>query len=126
MTSIDISLAGRAAQDILLGQPTDGAISDIEHATSIACHYVKSGFSEYGFGIPPDGIEWGEISPIIRKLLDSRYNYVKQQLSNEKFVLQNLTKLLLRKKVVFQDELKELRKEYYKERDTSYEKQKEA
>jgi len=113
LTSIDISLAGYAAQDILLGQPTDGAISDIERATCTALHYVKSGFSEYGFGIPPNGIEWIEISPIIRKILDDRYNYVKKQLSKEKILLQELTKLLFKKKIVFQDELRALRKRLF-------------
>ena len=121
LATIDISFAGRAAQDILLGQPTDGAKSDIAHATRAAIEYVESGFSEYGFGIPPDGIEWIEISPFIRKLLDERYEYVKQQLSKEKGVLQKLTNLLLKKKIVFQDELKELRKGFPMERGVSHE-----
>jgi cell division protease FtsH len=121
LATIDIFLAGRAAQDILLKQPTDGAINDIEHATSTALQYVKSGFSEYGFGIPPEGFEWIEISPIVRKILDDRYKYVKNQLSKEKVILQKLTVLLLKKKIVFQDELKELRREFHKERGINHE-----
>ena len=124
LSSIDILLAGRAAQEILLGQPTDGAINDIQKATYTAQQYVMSGFSEYGLGIPSDGLEWIEISPIVRKLLDTRYIYVKQQLSKEKRVLLELTKLLLQKKTVFQDEVKGLRKEAHnreKDRSTDHE-----
>ena len=121
MTSIDIVLAGRVAQEILLGQPTDGARSDLSQATGIAEHYINSGFSEYGFGIPSEGVDRAEIQQIIKKILADRYKRVKQQLSKEKGVLQELANLLVKKKIVFQDELKELRKGNSKGRRNNHE-----
>ena len=110
LVSIDIFLAGRAAQEILLEQTTDGAINDIERARDMAIHYIKSGFSEYGLWPPPEENEWDEVSPVVRKLLNDRYEHVKQQLSKEKAVLQALVDLLLKKKLVFQEELQVLRR----------------
>lgn len=104
---IDISLAGRVAEEIMFGQATDGANNDIEQATKWGRHYVRSGFSEYGLGIPPDEMEWSEISPIIRNLLSDRYARLKQQLSKEKALLRRLAALLMKKKVVCEDELRE-------------------
>ena len=106
LAAIDVALAGRAAQELLIGQPTDGAINDIERATGLAMQYVSSGFSEYGLGIPPDGVKWSEISPIVRHLLEIRYAHVKQQMSKDKAALQRIVRLLLKKKIICQDELR--------------------
>lgn len=106
LAAIDVALAGRAAQELLIGQPTDGAINDIERATSLAMQYVRSGFSEYGLGIPPDGVKWIEISPIVRRLLETRYVHVMQQMSKDKAALQRIVRLLLKKKIACQDELR--------------------
>lgn len=107
LASIDISLAGRAAQEVVFGQATDGAISDIARATALALQYVRSGFSEWGLGIPPDGVEWMEVSPFVRKLLADRYGRVKQHLAREKAVLQRMAARLAKKKVLCQEELLE-------------------
>lgn len=106
IAAMDISLAGRAAQEVVLGQATDGAIGDIKMATGFAMQYVGGGFSyEYGIGIPPDGLEWKEISPIVRKLLESRYAHVKRQFSKEKPLLRRVADLLVKRKVVCEDEI---------------------
>ena len=76
----------------------------------MALHYIKSGFSEYGLWPPPEENEWDEVSPVVRKLLNDRYEHVKQQLSKEKAVLQALVNLLMKKKLVFQEELQVLRR----------------
>ena len=109
LATIDICLAGRAAEEVALGAPGCGSEDDIEKATYYAIQYVKWGFSEYGLGIPPDGLKWSDVSPIVRKILNGRYNHVKQMLCQEKSVLLSLADLLVEKKVVFQDELKKMR-----------------
>ena len=117
VSSIDISLAGRAAEEVLLGRLTDGAVSDIEQATFFAIQFIRAGFSsDYGLGIPPEGLEWKEISPIVRKMLERRYNHVKQMLGREKAVLKRLAELLVSKKVIFQDELRDVRMGMKRER----------
>ena len=121
LVSIDILLAGRAAQEVLLGLTTDGANNDLERARDMALHYVRSGFSEYGLGLSPEDFEWNEVSPIIRKLLNERYAHVKQQLSQENAVLKALADLLFEKKLVFQEELKELRESFSNERRVEHE-----
>lgn len=106
LAAIDVALAGRAAQELLIGQPTDGAINDIERATGLAMQYVRSGFSEYGLGIPPDGVKWVEISSIVRHLLEIRYVHVKQQMAKDKAALQRIVRLLLKHQILCEAELR--------------------
>ena len=105
LNSIDVALSGRAAQEVVLGRCTDGAVNDIQAATKFAMQYVRAGFSSYGLGVPPDGFDWDEISSVVRKLLDSRYAAVKRQMAGEKRILRRLASLLQEKKIIFQDEL---------------------
>lgn len=105
LNSIDVALSGRAAQEVVLGRCTDGAVNDIQAATKFAMQYVRAGFSSYGLGVPPDGFDWDEISSVVRKLLDSRYATVKRQMAGEKRILRRLASLLQEKKIIFQDEL---------------------
>lgn len=120
VASIDIALAGRAAQEIL-GQASDGAINDLDHATQYAIRYIAAGFSkEYGLGIPPGGLKWAEVSPIVKRMLDERYAHVKKYLNSEKVLLKRFASLLKKKKVVFQDELVGLIQETRKERNASH------
>ena len=120
IASIDIALAGRAAQEIL-GQASDGAINDLHYATDYAIRYISAGFSkEYGLGIPPGGLKWAEVSPIVKRMLSERYAHVKKYLTEEKVLLKRFASLLQKKKVVFQDELAGLIQETRKERKASH------
>ena len=119
MGAICVSLAGRAAEEIC-GQVTDGCTSDLEKATRLAMRYIREGFSdEYGIGIPPEGLDWKEISSLVRPLLAERYKYVKGVLERERPVLTGLADLLVRKRVVFQDEVRTLRRQILEGRSVS-------
>lgn len=107
LKSIDIALAGRAANEIL-GYPTDGSISDLQRATSICLKYVKAGFSEYGLAVPDNGVEWKEIAGVVRPILSKRYEHVRTILERERMTLNTLTAMLLERKVLFQDDIQEV------------------
>lgn len=120
LNDVDITLAGRASEEVVFGEPTDGSKRDIKQATDLATQYINGGFSEYGLGIPPEGLEWSVISPIARKIVDGRYSHVKQLLCSEKPMLLRLANLLVEKKVVFQDELREMRRNARREMEVNH------
>ncbi len=60
LDSVCVSLAGRAAEEVLLGDVTDGAISDLHHASEILMDMVtKLGFgSSIGLFSPGDNYKF--------------------------------------------------------------------
>lgn len=117
---IVVSLGGRAAEDVVLGDITTGASSDIEHATSIARRMVqKFGMSEklglikygesnelqylgYGYGEQRDYSDDTAhmIDEEVRSIVQKAYKEALDLLGKHRVKLDELTKMLLEKEVV--------------------------
>lgn len=107
--SICIALAGRAGNELISGQPTDGSISDIEKATKIAMRYIRAGFDEkWGLG-SPESISWSQASPILRPMLQEQYTRAKDILRRNRTWLERLALFLLENDIASQDDVRALR-----------------
>ena len=105
--SIDISLAGRAGQEVM-GLPPSGAESDLRNATSLAYSYIQNGFSaDCGFLYLEEADE--QMKTTARKLLNERYKKVSDLLRNSKPVLSRFAKMLVERKTLFHDDLRLLK-----------------
>ena len=107
--SICIALAGRAGNELISGQPTDGSISDIQKATKIGMRYIRAGFDEkWGLGAP-EAISWGQASSILRPLLQEQYARAKDILRTNRKWLERLAAFLLENDIASQDDVCALR-----------------
>ena len=105
--SIDISLAGRAGQEIM-GLPPSGAESDLRNATKLAYSYIQNGFSaDCGFLYLEEADE--QMKSTARELLNERYKKVSDLLRNSKPVLSRFAKMLVERKTLFHDDLRLLK-----------------
>ncbi len=108
LQSIDISLAGRAGQEVM-GFPPSGAESDLRNATRFAFSYIQNGFSaEYGLLYLEDADE--QMKTTARKLLEERYSKVSDLLRNSKPVLGRFAKMLVERRTLFHDDLRMIKK----------------
>jgi len=117
-------VAGRAAEEVFLGEISTGASSDIEQVTETAKEMVmKYGMSEklgmvkygdseetkhlgYSYG---GGRDYSEetarmIDAEVKRMIDEAYAYAKKTLSENKPLVEKLVKLLLEKEVVLREE----------------------
>ena len=107
LASIDISLAGRAGQEVM-GLPPSGAESDLRNATKLAYSYIQNGFSaDCGFLYLEEADE--QMKSTARKLLNERYKKVSDLLRNSKPVLSRFAKMLVERKTLFHDDLQLLK-----------------
>lgn len=105
--SIDISLAGRAGQEVM-GLPPSGAESDLRNATSLAYSYIQNGFSaDCGFLYLEEADE--QMKTTARKLLNERYKKVSDLLRNSMPVISRFAKMLVERKTLFHDDLRLLK-----------------
>jgi len=112
LESIDISLAGRAGQEVM-GLPPSGAESDLRSATRFAFRYIQNGFSsEYGLLYLEDADD--QMKSTARKLLDERYKMVSNFLRNSKPLLSQFAKMLVERRTLFHDDLRMLKKTLHK------------
>ncbi len=112
LESIDISLAGRAGQEVM-GFPPSGAESDLRNATRFAFSYIQNGFSpEYGLLYLEDADE--QMKATARKLLEERYNKVSDFLRNSKVLLGRFAEMLVERRTCFHDDLRMLKKSIVK------------
>ncbi|MBE5735410.1 MAG: ATP-dependent zinc metalloprotease FtsH [Clostridiales bacterium] len=132
---ISMMMGGRIAEEIVFGDITAGASSDIKHATDIARRMVtewgmseKLGFINLGKGSEVFiGRDYqtqsvyseqtaGVIDNEIKSLLDSNYKKAKKILTEKRDILDNLANLLLLEETIYQDEVDAImRGEDYKE-----------
>jgi cell division protease FtsH len=118
------ALGGRAAEEIVFGRISTGALSDLEKVTkqAYACivyyglndkvghisYYDSSGQSEYAFSKPYSEATAKTIDEEVKKMVDIAYAKTKQILTTNKDKLTMLAEKLLEKEVIFKEDLEEI------------------
>ncbi|MFM9051191.1 MAG: peptidase M41, partial [Bacteroidota bacterium] len=124
MDEICAALGGRAAEDIIFGKISTGALSDLEKITKQAyamvsiyglnerigniSFYDSSGQQEYNFGKPYSEQTAQIIDQEVKKLIDEAYVRTKDLLNRHKDQLSNLADRLLEKEVIFKEDLESI------------------
>jgi cell division protease FtsH len=124
MDEMCATLGGRAAEEIIFGRISTGALSDLEKITKQAyasivyyglndrigniSYYDSSGQSEYSFGKPYSENTAKAIDEEVKKLVDIAYAKTKQILTVNKDKLTILAEKLLEKEVIFKEDLEEI------------------
>lgn len=118
-----MTLGGRAAEDVIFGKISTGALSDLERVTKLAYSMVTmygmndkignisfydSKQSEYAFTKPYSEATAEAIDREVRKLVDTAYQHVKQLLLEKKEELEKIAQELLKKEILFQSDLEAL------------------
>ena len=115
------TLGGRAAEEVMFGKISTGALSDLERVTKQAyamvvyyglnkkigniSYYDSTGQQEYAFTKPFSESTAKEIDDEIRKLTDDAYQRAKDILTENREKLSLLAEKLLEKEVIFTDDL---------------------
>jgi cell division protease FtsH len=118
------ALGGRAAEEIVFGKVSTGALSDLEKITkqAFACivyyglnekignvsYYDSSGQSEFTFGKPYSENQAKTIDEEVKKMIDIAYAKTKQILMTNKDKLTLLAEKLLEKEVIFKEDLEDI------------------
>ncbi|MCC6370106.1 MAG: ATP-dependent zinc metalloprotease FtsH [Bacteroidia bacterium] len=124
MDEMCAALGGRAAEEIIFGKVSTGALSDLEKITKQAyasivyyglndkigniSYYDSSGQSEYSFSKPYSESTAKTIDEEVKKLTDIAYAKTKQILISNKAKLTILAEKLLDKEVIFKEDLEEI------------------
>lgn len=118
-----MTLGGRAAEDVIFGKISTGALSDLERVTKLAYSMVTmygmndkignisfydSKQSEYAFTKPYSEATAEAIDREVRQLVDTAYQHVKQLLLEKKEELEKIAQELLKKEILFQSDLETL------------------
>ena len=115
------TLGGRAAEEVVFGEISTGALSDLEKVTKQAqaivsiyglndrignvSYYDSSGRGEYSFGKPYSEKTAQIIDEEISKVIEEAYAVAKQVLVDNKDKLTTLAEELLEKEVIFNEDL---------------------
>ncbi len=115
------ALGGRAAEKIIFGKVSTGALNDLEKVTKQAfamvtyfglnkeigniSYYDSSGQSEYSFHKPFSEKTAETIDKEISKLVESAYDRAKKLLTENKEKLEQLAAVLLDREVIFSEDL---------------------
>jgi len=124
MDEMCAALGGRAAEEIVFGKVSTGALSDLEKITKQAyasiiyyglndkvgniSYYDSSGQSEYNFNKPYSEQTAKVIDEEVKKMVDIAYAKTKQILATNKDKLTTLAEKLLEKEVIFKEDLEEI------------------
>jgi cell division protease FtsH len=118
-----MTLGGRAAEDVIFGKISTGALSDLERVTKVAygmvtmygmndqignVSFYDSKQSEYNFSKPYSDATAEVIDKEVRKLIDKAYQHAKQLLTDKREQLELIAKQLLEKEILFQSDLESL------------------
>ncbi|OON66200.1 ATP-dependent zinc metalloprotease FtsH [Hymenobacter sp. CRA2] len=119
-----VTLGGRAAEDLVFGKISTGALSDLESITKRAygmvsvygmndkignvSFYDSQGRNEYGFSKPYSEATAQTIDEEARKMIQGQYERTKQLLIDRRTELEAVAQELLRKEVLLQDDLERL------------------
>lgn len=117
-----MSLGGRAVEELVFGKISTGALSDLQHVTRMAYAMVSmygmnSVLGNISFYDPqndqnftkPYSEETGKIiDDEVRKLIESTYDRVKKLLSEKIDAVRTIAEELLKKEVLFKDDLERL------------------
>ena len=118
------ALGGRAAEEVVFGEISTGALNDLEKVTKQAyamvayyglserignlSYYDSSGQQEFSFGKPFSEKTNEIIDEEISKLVEKAYKHSKEILIEHRDELEALAKRLLDKEVIFSDDLEEI------------------
>jgi cell division protease FtsH len=124
MDEMCAALGGRAAEDVMYGKVSTGALSDLEKVTKQAyamvtmyglndrvgniSYYDSTGQSEYTFGKPYSEHTAKTIDEEVSKLVEGQYQRAKHILSENKDKLTALATQLLEKEVIFKEDLEKI------------------
>ena len=118
-----MTYGGRAAEDIVFGKISTGALSDLERITKLAYSIVTvygmnkeignlsfydSKQSDYTFNKPYSEATAERIDKEVKKIIDSAYERTKDLLIHHREQLEILAKELLEKEILFQADLERL------------------
>ena len=118
------ALGGRAAEEIIFGKISTGALSDLEKITKQAramvtiyglnekigniTYYDSQGNDDYNFSKPYSEKTAQIIDEEISKIIEAQYIRSKELLTKHKEKLSKLADLLLEKEVIFKENLEEI------------------
>jgi AFG3 family protein len=119
-----MALGGRAAEDVVYGKISTGALSDLEKITKMAysmvtvygmneklghiSFYDSKGGNEYSFSKPYSETTAQLIDEEVKKLIDLAYSTTKDLLIEKRHELDLLGKALLDREIIYQHDLVEL------------------
>lgn len=115
------TLGGRAAEELIFGEPTSGALDDLEKATKEAymmvayfgfsknmgtvSFYDSTGQRDTGF-VKPYSEETGRmIDEEVRKLLNEAYAHTRELVQQNRASLDRLAALLLQKEILYKEDI---------------------
>ncbi|MCM1138803.1 MAG: ATP-dependent zinc metalloprotease FtsH [Duncaniella sp.] len=120
LDQICMTLGGRAAEELTLGQVSTGALNDLEKVTKMAyaivvyygmsdklpnvCYYDSTGNS-YGFSKPYGGERARQIDEEVSRIIAEQYERAKQILTDHKEGHAKLAETLLSKEVMYAEDL---------------------
>jgi AFG3 family protein len=118
------TLGGRAAEEIIFGEVSSGALDDLEKVTKEAymmvvyygfnkkigniSYYDSTGQRDMGLQKPFSEETGKLIDEEIRKLVNTSYEHAKEILQQNKDSLSKVAELLLKKEVIFKDDLENI------------------
>ncbi|WP_289769878.1 ATP-dependent zinc metalloprotease FtsH [uncultured Duncaniella sp.] len=118
-----MTLGGRAAEELSLGEISTGALNDLEKVTKMAyaivvyygmseklpnvCYYDSTGQS-YGFSKPYGGERAKQIDEEVSRIISEQYERAKQIIRDHKDGHARLAETLLTKEVMYSEDLKEI------------------
>lgn len=121
MDEMCAALGGRAAEDVVFGEVSTGALSDLEKVTKQAysmvsvyglndkigniSFYDSSGQNEYAFSKPYSEKTAELIDSEVKLIVDEAYARTKQILVDNRTKLNELAELLLEKEVIFKEDM---------------------
>ncbi|MFD2785389.1 ATP-dependent zinc metalloprotease FtsH [Hymenobacter rubripertinctus] len=124
MDEMCMTLGGRAAEEIVFGKISTGALSDLERITKVAysivtmygmneklgnvSFYDSKGQNEYGFTKPYSEATSQMIDEEVRTIIAQAYVRTKELLTERRHELEVIAKELLEKEVLLQDDLQRL------------------
>ncbi|WP_302063688.1 ATP-dependent zinc metalloprotease FtsH, partial [uncultured Duncaniella sp.] len=123
LDQMSMTLGGRAAEELSLGEISTGALNDLEKVTKMAyaivvyygmseklpnvCYYDSTGQS-YGFSKPYGGERAKQIDEEVSRIISEQYERAKQIIRDHKEGHARLAETLLTKEVMYSEDLKEI------------------
>ncbi len=115
LNRIKVLLGGRAAEELIFGDVTSGALNDLKEATKIALAMITSyGMSDLGKMVYDDqNMHDNEnVNREVNKIIDECYDYATEALRQNKKLLEKITKTLLKKDSLNGLDIEKIIKEY--------------
>lgn len=131
-----MALGGRAAEELIFGKISTGALSDLERITKMAYSIVSvygmndkignvsfydSKSSDYKFNKPYSEATAETIDEEVRKLINFAYDRTKELLRDKEEELEKIAQQLLEKEILFQSDLEKIIGKRPFEKETTYE-----